>query len=104
MKDSTATFLRSSPHTQCQLILDGFIYLNSEVDQLAIVIARLNAWLDAVDMMKAEKGQAKSFISTSNTFRDKADSLTEQILLNSEKVKHLSDQIAKALLQNIQNP
>lgn len=96
---STAENLR--PDARRQRILEGIEHVNAQYAELAVITKKLNAWLDSIDIDHADKKQVDRFRNLTDDCQYNADLLTEQILIASQKVRHIKDYISKQLIQNI---
>lgn len=97
----TATFNGLRPAAKRQRIIEGIEHINAQFAELAVTVKKLNAWLDSIDIDHASNEQITSFRKLTGDCQYNADLLTEQILINSEKVQHITDHIAKQLIQKL---
>lgn len=99
-----AAFKNLRPDARRQRILEGIEHVNAQYAELAVITKKLNAWLDSIDIDHADKKQVDRFRNLTDDCQYNADLLTEQILIASQKVRHIKDYISKQLIQNIQTP
>jgi len=98
---TTAAFLDLSPEAQREVILDGIIHIKGEAFRLSKSMAKHSAWLKNLDLTQVDKDSdyIDRYQRLESQLRENIDALTEQILVESQKLRHIHEQIEKRKLQ-----
>lgn len=97
---TTAAFTELSPEAQREVILDGMLHLKAEAFRVAKSMSKLSGWLDTLEISQADQEYISRYRRLAGGLQENIDGLTEQILIEAQKLRHIADQIAAKKLSD----
>lgn len=92
---STAQFLELTPDAQREIILDGITHIKAKAFELSTSLAKFNGWMATLDATLIDPQYSERFNRLGNQLQENIDVLTEQILIEAQKRRHISEYMAK---------